>query len=121
MRPYVWLFSVLLIGCAAQRPPLAVRSCMQRVAISHGAEPDRAELLLQSTVTCGVRDQCLDALRRRACDVGGRGVVIKSERTGGRIQPPSGAYIAVGNRGMPARSYIEIYAWITRSPIVNPE
>src|SRR5512145_1009776 len=116
MRRALALLFVSFVGCAVQRPPQAVRDCMRRVPISRGTEPERELVITQSTAACGMRETCLDTLRRRSCDVGGAMIVIKSETAGGSEGPAPNTLSPIATRGgRVAQTYIQITAWITRA------
>jgi hypothetical protein len=115
MRSGLLLPLVVVLGCAHPQPPAAVRSCMASVTVTAGNEPAPSEVLTQSTAACGLREICVETLRKRACEIGGRAIVIQREAVGGEERPPSNAIFPVASsRGKVADTYIQITAWIVR-------
>lgn len=112
MVPWIWL-----VSCAPARPPLAVRNCMQSIVVTTGIQPVPADLLMQSSAACYYREDCLDTLRKRACELDGYQVVISNgpDAPYALQAAPGAAAIRQGRIG----SRYVIHAWIARKPSGN--
>jgi len=111
-----WL---LLVSCAPARPPLAVRNCMQSIVVTTGIQPAPADLLMQSSAACYYREDCLDTLRKRACELGGYQVVI-SNGPDAPYAPNAAPGAAAIRQGRTVSRYV-IHAWIARKPSANDD
>ena len=127
-----WIVWGGLVSCAPPRPPLALRTCMETMLVTNAVQPAPAEVLMQSSASCRYRESCLDALRKRACEVGGYRVVLSDGSVGSDVPyalhaAPASAYAARPARyvapgtttGIPSAgtgSGTVVHAWITRKP-----
>ncbi len=108
-----------LVSCAPARPPLAVRNCMQSIAVTTGIQPAPADLLMQSSAACYYREDCLDTLRKRACELGGYNVVISNGPDAPYALQAAPGAVSV-RQGRTGSRYV-IHAWIARKPSGNDD
>jgi len=111
MRQLHLLSCLCLVGCSP-RTPIDVRTCEQNMPIVRGVEPDQAVIIKWVSVTCHSRADCLDSLRKHACELHGTEIVIQSDPSTGNASTALWSVPAKGLR-RPFDNLV-VSAWITR-------
>jgi len=110
-RAFYGIYCLFLVGCSP-RTPIDVRTCEQNMPIVSGVEPDQAVIIKWVSVSCRNPADCLDTLRKHACELHGTEIVIQSD--------PSTSTSATSLWSVPSKRQshpfdnLVVSAWITR-------